>query len=353
MTNNENKRALIFFSAGVGDTILLVPLVNELIKNGYHVTGLFTSPFNCESIFTHTQLFHKIVVKTSKLELLLYSVTHINRYDRVFLNHFAFSYTHAKLARLMGKAVYSNHLGILQHGAKMHFVEPKDSTHDALQNLFLYESRKTMADLDFNLSYKPTNKNKFNLPQQYICVQISSANSKAPYKNWPLDNWIQTFNFINTRFPQTSLVILGDYTEKDLSDLLVSHKLNNVVLLIGETTLTEATEVIYHSVFYLGLDSGLMHIAVALNKPTFTIWGATDKKLYGYNWMGQAHLTLSLDVWCAPCSAWINPNRKRVSDPLMCPDFQCIKNISSEQVNSSLEKFMNANSILFSSENAQ
>ena len=53
----------MFFSAGVGDAILLVPLVNELKKQGYNVTGLFTSPFHCESLFEHTRLFDSIVIK--------------------------------------------------------------------------------------------------------------------------------------------------------------------------------------------------------------------------------------------------------------------------------------------------
>ena len=86
-----NKKALVFFSAGVGDAILLVPLVNQLKQKGYFVTGLFTSPFNCESIFENTVLFDNIIVKKNKYALFQYCILHIKQYDEIYLNHFSFS----------------------------------------------------------------------------------------------------------------------------------------------------------------------------------------------------------------------------------------------------------------------
>lgn len=74
MSSTKHKQALVFFSAGVGDAILLVPLVNELKKNGYKITGLFTSQYNCESIFEDTELFDSIEIKKNKLSLILFSI---------------------------------------------------------------------------------------------------------------------------------------------------------------------------------------------------------------------------------------------------------------------------------------
>ena len=88
----------MFFSAGVGDAILLVPLVNELKKQGYLVTGLFTSPFGCESIFENTQLFDDIKIKKNKLLFVLFSILNFRKYDTVFLNHFSFSKSNLTLA---------------------------------------------------------------------------------------------------------------------------------------------------------------------------------------------------------------------------------------------------------------
>lgn len=337
MSSNKHKQALVFFSAGVGDAILLVPLVNELKKNGYKVTGLFTSKYDCESIFENTELFDSIEIKKNKLSLILFSILNFRKFDTVFLNHFSYSKSHLVLATLFGKHIYTNYKEFTsaQSSHSINFIEPKTNTHDALQNVFLFTANSSTQYLDFNIKYKPQQNNKFNLPAEYIVVQASSANNNAPFKNWPFENWLQLFKHLSNR----NIVILGDNTETHLNNTLNSNNYPNVISLIGKTNLNEVMEIIYHSKFYIGLDSGLMHIAVALNKPTFTIWGASNPKLYGYDWMGERHKVISLNLPCAPCSSWLNANTTRVSNPNQCPDFKCIKEISVEMVTKELDSF--------------
>jgi ADP-heptose:LPS heptosyltransferase len=345
LSSTTHKKALVFFSAGVGDAILLVPLVNELKKQGYHVTGLFTSAFDCEHIFENTDLFDKIKVRKNKLALVLFSLLNFRTYDSVYLNHFAFSNSHLTLAALLGKDVYINYKEMtpLQSSKAIHFIEPRPNIHDALQHSFLTNSNITLADLNFDLHYKPQHTNKFNLPQNYIAIQVSSANNNAPYKNWDLVNWLKLFKNLQLKYPGNSLILLGDKTELYINQKISSAEYPTIESLIGKTTLNDVVDIIYHAKFYIGLDSGLMHIAAALNKPTFTIWGASNPALYGYEWMGPKHKVISLNLPCAPCSAWINPNHSRVSDPLKCPDFKCIRDISVEMVNKELIIFIESN----------
>ena len=341
MSSNPHKKALVFFSAGVGDAILLVPLVNELKKRGYLVTGLFTSPFGCESIFENTHLFDDIKIKKNKLLFVLFSILNFRKYDTVFLNHFSFSKSNLTLAAFLGKDVYTNYKEFTsaQSSPAIHFIHPKPNTHDALQNVFLINSSATLSDLNFNLSYTSQN-TSFNLPKNYIVIQASSANNKAPYKNWDIEKWLELFKYLQIKSPSSTLVLLGDNTELHLNAKINTANYPNVISFIGKTTLNDTTEIIYQSKYYIGLDSGLMHIAVALNKPTFTIWGASNLTLYGYEWLNAKHKIVSLNLACAPCSSWLNANTSRVSNPLNCPDFKCIKDISVEMVTEELDKFI-------------
>ena len=341
MSSNPHKKALVFFSAGVGDAILLVPLVNELKKQGYLVTGLFTSPFGCESIFENTHLFDDIKIKKNKLLFVLFSILNFRKYDTVFLNHFSFSKSNLTLAAFLGKDVYTNYKEFTsaQSSPAIHFIHPKPNTHDTLQNVFLINSSATLSDLNFNLSYTSQN-TSFNLPKNYIVIQASSANNKAPYKNWDIEKWLELFKYLQIKSPSSTLVLLGDNTELHLNAKINTANYPNVISFIGKTTLNDTTEIIYQSKYYIGLDSGLMHIAVALNKPTFTIWGASNLTLYGYEWLNAKHKIVSLNLACAPCSSWLNANTSRVSNPLNCPDFKCIKDISVEMVTEELDKFI-------------
>ncbi len=338
MSSPKHKQAIVFFSAGVGDAILLVPLVNELKKSGFRVTGLFTSKYDCESIFENTDLFDTVEIKKNKLSLILFSIFNLRKFDSVFLNHFSFSKSHLILSTFFGKQIYTNYKEFTsaQSSNSIHFIEPKKDTHDALQHLHLFNTKASLQDLDFNLKYKPQQNNPFKLPSNYIVVQASSANNKAPFKNWPFENWLHLFKHLSS----TTIVLLGDTSETHLNNAINSKDFPNAISLIGKTSLSEVMEIMNYSNYYIGLDSGLMHIAVALNKPTFTIWGASNPTLYGYEWLGAKHKIVSLNLACAPCSAWLNANTSRVTNPLNCPDFKCIKDISVEMVTKQLDKFI-------------
>lgn len=343
MSSSQHKKALVFFSAGVGDAILLVPLVNELKKQDYLVTGLFTSPFGCESIFENTSLFDDIKIKKNKILFILFSILNFRKYDVVLLNHFSFSKASLTLAAFLGKDVYTNYKEFTsaQSSPAIHFVDPKPNTHDALQNVLLINKTATITDLNFNLKYKPK-KSNFNLPKNYIVIQASSANNKAPYKNWDFENWLALFKHLQSKSPDTMLVLLGDNTELYLNEKINYTNHPNVISFIGKTTLNDTVEIIHQSRFYIGLDSGLMHIALALDKPTFTIWGASNPILYGYEWLGSKHKIVSLNLHCAPCSSWLNANTSRVANPNQCPDFKCIREISVEKVIEELNIFIKA-----------
>ena len=115
--------------------------------------------------------------------------------------------------------------------------------------------------------------------------------------------------------------------------MITKHDIPNVYSLIGKTSIQEVLSIIKNSVLFVGLDSGLMHIAVSLNIPTFTIWGPSDFNLYGYEKINSdKHEIIYKNIYCRPCNSWIAPNTKRISKPEDCPDFRCMKELKPDEV---------------------
>lgn len=56
---------------------------------------------------------------------------------------------------------------------------------------------------------------------------------------------------------------------------IIKKEIPSVIDLTGQTSLTESISIIYGSKCFVGGDSGLSHIAVALNKPTLIVFGST------------------------------------------------------------------------------
>lgn len=326
----KKNKVAVFFSSGLGNALLLVPLIKDLRRDGYEVEGIFTSA--CEDLFwDRTLLAQKHVLRSWKdyLRVLLL----FKRYHRVYLDFFAVTHKHLWVSAWLGKKtvahVKKDYLQAFVAKLGVQWVDTPKDLHMILLNkkLYLSESSFMLEEMRMDLPSQ-----KIEIPfQRYIVLQLSSGNNQAPYKTWPVERWLEVMSrFIQER-PNVGIVLLGDTHEKHLVDGLVLP--DRVYNLIAKTSLSEAAAVIAGAEFFVGHDSGLMHLAVAVGRPTRTVWGGSDQRLYGYAIFDSTlHRVLSLQKSCWPCNSWINPNISRVVIPLDCPDHRCLKEISVDQV---------------------
>ncbi|MCH9698636.1 MAG: lipopolysaccharide heptosyltransferase II [Gammaproteobacteria bacterium] len=87
-------------------------------------------------------------------------------------------------------------------------------------------------------------------------------------------------------------------------DQQVCHAINQLTLsectdLSGRTRLSEAVELLSMATHVVSNDSGLMHIAAALNKPLVALYGSSDPSMTPP--LGDHAEILSLTLDCAPC----------------------------------------------------
>ena len=260
-----------------------------------------------------------------------------NKFDVAYLDYFACTKKNFKVSnRIANKIIAHGIPDSINKNKLKHItiIRPDSSYSNAEINYMLFSDE--IKYINFNLDLKFNNISKFNLPDNYIVIQPSAGNSLTPYKIWNLNNWI---SFIKQN-PKEHFVILGDKNELQLSNKFNDEKLNNVTNLIGETSLSEVFDILHFSQLYLGHDSGIMHMAAAIDKPTLTIWGGSNYNLFGYqNVTSKKHKIITKSPSCWPCNSWLNQNKNRVENPENCPDFKCLKDISVDEFNLMFKDF--------------
>lgn len=117
-------------------------------------------------------------------------------------------------------------------------------------------------------------------------------------KRWPTAHFAQLAQTILHTHPAAQIVLLGSGKDKAVCEEIVALA-PAVHNLAGVTALDQAIALIAQAAAVVSNDSGLLHIASALNRPVVAIYGPTDPS-HAPPFSDVAH-ALSLRLDCAPC----------------------------------------------------
>lgn len=115
-------------------------------------------------------------------------------------------------------------------------------------------------------------------------------------KHWPEHYWCQLAK-IASEAGYDVLLPWGDEEEKTRAQLIAENVSNAIVL--DRQNLSGLAGQIMQVQGVIGMDTGLGHLAAALNKPTVSLYGPTNPGLSGTFGIKQLHLKSNLN--CAPC----------------------------------------------------
>jgi len=140
----------------------------------------------------------------------------------------------------------------------------------------------------------------------------------GPSKQWPVARYAEVAN----HYLHQGWQVWQLGSDKDLSacqelDAITNHKTR---VLAGKTSLPQAVDLMSFASLVIANDSGLMHIAAALQKPLVAVYGSTDP---GHTPpLSKNHAIARLDLECSPCF-------KRE-----CPlsHLDCLRKLSAEKV---------------------
>ncbi len=152
------------------------------------------------------------------------------------------------------------------------------------------------------------------VPGRYIVIAPFTT---RPQKHWVEAEWARTANLLAERL-QLPCIMLGG-AENQSSARRIASDSGAIVNMVGATTLDDARALIARSSLVIGVDTGLTHIGVALERPTVAIFGSTRPYLDpGHRRVRPIWLGLS----CSPC-------RRR---PVCDGRFDCMHAITAERV---------------------
>jgi heptosyltransferase-1 len=137
-----------------------------------------------------------------------------------------------------------------------------------------------------------------------------------PQKHWFEDAWQELAGLIQRSLAITP-VLLGAPADRQAAARIAGA--GSMADLTGRTSLPQAAAVIRQAALVIGVDTGLTHIGIALNRPTIALFGSTRPYLDACRPNARV-IWLGLD--CSPC-------RRR---PTCNGAFTCLRNISPARV---------------------
>ncbi|MBI5181846.1 MAG: lipopolysaccharide heptosyltransferase II [Nitrospirae bacterium] len=162
-----------------------------------------------------------------------------------------------------------------------------------------------------------------------LIIGINPGASYGPAKRWLPDKYAKLAEMLIERH-NARIILFGSKDDKEVAAEIVSISTAKPLNLAGITSLTETAALIEQCRLFITNDSGLMHIAAALNVPVIAIFGSTSPEKTGP--YGKGHHIIYKNAECSPCL-----KRK-------CPtDFRCMGLISVDEVYSRAEKMINSN----------
>ncbi len=137
---------------------------------------------------------------------------------------------------------------------------------------------------------------KLVLPEEQAPYLMFFHGTTWPTKHWPVFYWQQLVD-LSVKAGYHVKLPWGNEAEKERAELIASA--SDKVQVLPRSSLSELAGWIVQSRGVVAVDTGLAHLAAALNVPSVSLYGPTDPGLSGAYGKNQVHLYANYD--CAPC----------------------------------------------------
>ena len=131
-------------------------------------------------------------------------------------------------------------------------------------------------------------------------IALAPGAAFGPAKEWPANHYARLIDLLAERYGAES-VMVGAPGERARCVEIAAASRNGAIVAAGETDIGELLALLALADGFIGNDSGAMHAAAALGRPTAGIFGSTDPFRTGP--MGPTARVIWRQLECSPCLA--------------------------------------------------
>jgi ADP-heptose:LPS heptosyltransferase len=152
-------------------------------------------------------------------------------------------------------------------------------------------------------------------------VLTLAPGSGAREKNWPAEFFLSVARWWREATGGAVILLVGP-VEEERGEIA---QLRSDCLVARDLTLSQVAALLSRSDVYLGNDSGISHLAAALNIRTVALFGPSDHRQWAPR--GEKVIVLRRGIACSPCH-----------DPIMknCPHRACLTELLPEEIRAAL-----------------
>ncbi len=323
----SNTRILVVAPAWVGDLVMSLTLLSALKQTNKNVTIDLLVNENLYDLAKCLPNVSKLIVSETrhgrlslfyriKLGLRLREYKYSECY--ILSNSFKSSITPfvAKIKKRVG------YLGEFRYGLINKVVKSIDRKEGMANRYLNLIDKRYQPELEPRI-ISSVNENylnqKFGLKKKYL-VFCPDAEF-GPAKKWPIHKWIDLAQTMSSKY---QVIFVG--LDKSISTYIQKLGCANISDLIGKTSITDVLDIIKLSSCVVSNDSGLMHVAAALDKPVVGIYGSSSPVYTPPLLNDEKKITHYEELSCSPCF-------KKT-----CPlgHMNCLNNISVDNVKNSI-----------------
>lgn len=159
---------------------------------------------------------------------------------------------------------------------------------------------------------------EYSVYHKDLLIGINPGSAWRLTRRWLPERFAQTADEIINKY-SAKIVFTGSTKETRVSDEIISLMKNKPINTTGKLNIPQLVALIKRCNLYISVDSGPMHIAVAVGTPLVAIYGPGYKRYFPYG-DSNKFIIIKKDVDCSPCYK------------IKCNDFRCMKSITVDNV---------------------